>query len=40
MITAAVQFKLVDGTSLKDVTAIYQNTAPRYRGMTGLLRKY
>ena len=40
MITAVVQFKLTDGTSLEDATAIFQNTAPRYRGMTGLMRKY
>ena len=40
MITAVVQFKLSDGTSLEDATAIFQSTAPRYRGMTGLMRKY
>ena len=40
MITAVVQFKLTDGTSLEDATAIFQSTAPRYRGMTGLMRKY
>lgn len=39
MITAVVQFKLTEGTSLDDATAIFQNTAPRYRGMPGLLRK-
>ncbi len=40
MITAVVQFKLADGTSLADATAIFQSTAPRYRGMAGLIRKY
>ena len=40
MITAVVQFKLADGTSLQDATALFQSTAPRYRGMTGLIRKY
>jgi len=40
MITAVVQFKLTDGTSLDDATAIFQSTAPRYRGMAALLRKY
>ncbi len=40
MITAVVRFKLTGGTSLDDATAIFQSTAPRYRGMTGLMRKY
>jgi len=40
MITAVVRFKLTEGTSLDDAAAIFQGTAPRYRGMTGLLRKY
>lgn len=40
MITAVVQFKLTEGTSLEDATAIFQSTAPRYRGMAGLMRKY
>jgi len=40
MITAVVQFKLTAGTLLEDATAIFQSTAPRYRGMTGLMRKY
>ena len=40
MITAVVRFKLMEGTSLDDAAAIFQSTAPRYRGMTGLLRKY
>lgn len=40
MITAIVQFKLPDHTSLEDATAIFQRTAPRYRGKFGLARKY
>ena len=40
MITAVVQFKLPKQTSLKEATAIFQSTAPRYRGMSGLARKY
>ena len=40
MITVVVQFKLPEGTSLEDATAIFQSTAPRYLGMTGLIRKY
>ena len=40
MITAVVQFKLTEGTSLADATAIFQSTAPRYLGMAGLVRKY
>ena len=40
MITAVVQFKLTNGTSLEDARAIFQSTAPRYQGMSGLVRKY
>ena len=40
MITAVVQIKLADGTSLEDVKAVFQSTAPQYRNMTGLMRKY
>jgi hypothetical protein len=40
MITAVVQFKLTEGTSLEDATVIFQSTAPRYLGMAGLARKY
>ena len=40
MITAFVQFKLPKQTSLKEATTIFQSTAPRYRGMSGLARKY
>lgn len=40
MITAIVQFKLPEHTSLEEATTIFQSTAPRYRGMSGLARKY
>lgn len=40
MITAIVQFKLPDGTTLEAVKLVFQSTAPRYRGMPGLVRKY
>ena len=40
MITAVVQFNLPDGTTLQDATAIFQSTAPRYRDVSGLARKY
>lgn len=40
MITAVVQFKLPKQTSLEEATSIFQSTAPRYRGMSGLARKY
>ena len=39
MITAVATFKLTPGTSLEDATAIFKSTAPRYRGMSGLVRK-
>jgi hypothetical protein len=39
MITAVVKFRLTAGTSLPEATAIFQSTAPRYRGMKGLIRK-
>ena len=40
MITAVVQIKLADGTSLEDLTAVFQSTAPQYRDINGLMRKY
>jgi len=39
MILAIVQFPLASGTTLADATAIFESTAPRYRGMAGLMRK-
>jgi hypothetical protein len=40
MITAVVQFKLPAGTTLEDASAIFESTVLRYRGMSGLMRKY
>ena len=40
MITTIVQFKLPDGTSLEAATEIFKKTAPMYRTMNGLVRKY
>jgi len=38
MITAVVEFEIGDKT-LADATEIFRATAPRYLGMTGLIRK-
>jgi hypothetical protein len=40
MITAVVQFTLPEGTTLEQAKAKFQSTAPRYRGLAGLVRKY
>lgn len=40
MISAIVQFKLPDSPSLEQVKPLFESTAPRYRGMAGLIRKY
>lgn len=40
MITAIVQFKLPEGTSLEKATEMFEASAPRYRGLPGLIRKY
>lgn len=40
MITAVVQFKLPEGTSLEDAKARFESTAPNYKGLKGLERKY
>lgn len=40
MITAIVQFNLPPGTSLEDAAALFRMSAPKYRGMKGLVRKY
>lgn len=40
MITAVVQFKLPESTSLADAQEKFQSTAPRYLGLAGLARKY
>jgi len=39
MIVAIVTFRLPKPTSLDEITATFQSTAPRYRGVAGLLRK-
>ena len=40
MITAVVNFKLPEGTTQEAATKLFQETAPRYQGMGGLIRKY
>jgi hypothetical protein len=39
MIVAIVTFRLPKPTSIEEITATFQSTAPRYRGVAGLLRK-
>lgn len=39
MIVAIVTFKLPQPTSLTEITRTFEGTAPKYRGMPGLLRK-
>lgn len=40
MITALVQFPLPKSMSLKDAKAAFESTAPNYKGLPGLVRKY
>jgi hypothetical protein len=40
MITAVVQFKLPKGTKREDMIGVFKATAPNYRGIPGLIRKY
>lgn len=40
MITAVVQFPLPKGMSVKDAKALFEGSAPRYKGLPGLVRKY
>ena len=40
MIVAIVRFPLPAGTSLAKATELFQGSAPRYRDMPGLVRKY
>lgn len=40
MITALVQFKLPEPISKDQAKAIFASTAPRYREVSGLIRKY
>jgi hypothetical protein len=40
MITAIVNFKLPDGIDAKQAAALFRDSAPKYRGVKGLVRKY
>ena len=40
MITAIVTFQLPAGTTAEDAARIFEESAPRYRGVPGLVRKY
>jgi len=40
MITALVQFKLPQPISREKAGALFSGTAPKYRGVHGLIRKY
>jgi hypothetical protein len=40
MITAIVNFKLPAGIDAKKAAELFKGTAPRYRGLKGLVRKY
>lgn len=40
MITAIVTFQLPAGTTRADAASIFRTTAPRYRDLPGLVRKY
>ena len=40
MITAIVQFKLPKPVSLDEATRMFEQTAPKYQNLPGLIRKY
>ena len=40
MITAIVQFPLTSGITLEQAREAYEGSAPKYRGLPGLVRKY
>jgi hypothetical protein len=40
MVTALVRFPLPHGLKLEDATALFEGSAPKYRGAPGLVRKY
>jgi hypothetical protein len=40
MITAIVTFKLPDGTTAEEARKMFEASAPRYREVPGLIRKY
>jgi hypothetical protein len=40
MITVIVKFKLSEAITIQQAREIFLSTAPKYRGMPGLIRKY
>ncbi|MDX1711930.1 MAG: YdhR family protein [Rhodovibrionaceae bacterium] len=40
MITAVVQFPMPEGVTREDARSLFESSAPRYREVAGLLRKY
>ena len=40
MITAVVRFPLPASVSLEDATALFEGSAPKYKNLPGLIRKY
>jgi len=40
MITALVRFPLPQGTTRDEAKALFEKSAPNYRGVPGLIRKY
>ena len=40
MITALVQFPLPKTMSVNDAKALFEGSAPKYKGLPGLVRKY
>jgi Putative mono-oxygenase ydhR len=40
MITAIVQFKLPKPVTLEEAAAMFESTAPKYKNLPGLVRKY
>jgi hypothetical protein len=40
MITAVVRFRLPEGTTREDAKDMFEKSAPNYRGVPGLIRKY
>jgi hypothetical protein len=40
MITAIVRFRLPQGTTAAEAKALFDKSAPNYRGVPGLVRKY
>jgi len=40
MITAIVRFRLPEGTTRDDAKAMFEKSAPKHRGVPGLVRKY